>query len=139
MKIAYHGAGFAGWAAQPGMRTVQGELEEALERVLGRPAPLTVAGRTDTGVHAWAQVASFQVEGEVSPELARVLDGPTRPLLRRGAGARGGARRLRCPARRPVADLLLPGAERAGLEPVRSRDLPVLAPSCGFLEAPALR
>jgi tRNA pseudouridine38-40 synthase len=81
LDLAYHGARFAGWAAQPGARTVQGELEGALERVLGRPTPLTVAGRTDAGVHAWAQVASFDHEGEVPPELGRALNSLTGPDL----------------------------------------------------------
>jgi tRNA pseudouridine38-40 synthase len=77
MELAYHGAGFAGWAAQPGERTVQGELERALERVLGRPFSLTVAGRTDAGVHAWAQVASFDLGGEPPAELGRALNSLT--------------------------------------------------------------
>jgi tRNA pseudouridine38-40 synthase len=79
LDIAYHGAGFAGWAAQPGERTVQGELETALERVLGFPPPLTVAGRTDAGVHAWDQVASFEYEQEPPEELARALNSLTAP------------------------------------------------------------
>jgi tRNA pseudouridine38-40 synthase len=57
LAIAYDGGGFSGWAAQPGRRTVQGELEEALARVLRVPVALTVAGRTDAGVHARGQVA----------------------------------------------------------------------------------
>ena len=77
LDIAYHGAGFAGWAAQPGMRTVQGELEAALERVLGAPAPLTVAGRTDAGVHAWGQVASFGLDREPPEELRSALNSLT--------------------------------------------------------------
>jgi tRNA pseudouridine38-40 synthase len=81
MELAYHGARFAGWAAQPGVRTVQGELEDALERVLGSRTPLTVAGRTDAGVHAWGQVASFALEGEPSAELARALNSLTGPDL----------------------------------------------------------
>ena len=81
MNLAYHGAGFAGWAAQPGMRTVQGELEEALGRILGAPTPLTVAGRTDAGVHAWKQVASFVVQGDPPEELARALNSLTGPDL----------------------------------------------------------
>jgi len=55
LNLAYHGARFAGWAVQPGERTVQGELEAVLERILGAPTPLTVAGRTDAGVHAWGR------------------------------------------------------------------------------------
>jgi tRNA pseudouridine38-40 synthase len=77
LDLAYHGAGFAGWATQPGRRTVQGELEGALERILGAPAPLTVAGRTDAGVHAWAQVASFAAGSEPPEELARALNSHT--------------------------------------------------------------
>jgi tRNA pseudouridine38-40 synthase len=58
LDIEYDGGAFAGWARQPGHRTVQGELERALGVVLGREVRLTVAGRTDRGVHAWGQVAS---------------------------------------------------------------------------------
>jgi tRNA pseudouridine38-40 synthase len=81
LDIAYHGAGFAGWASQPGVRTVQGELEAALGRVLGTPSSLTVAGRTDAGVHAWRQVASFAAEAEPSAELGRALNSLTGPDL----------------------------------------------------------
>jgi tRNA pseudouridine38-40 synthase len=78
LDIAYNGAGFAGWAAQPGMRTVQEELEGALERVLGERPRLTVAGRTDAGVHAWGQVASFETAAAAAPEdLGRALNGLT--------------------------------------------------------------
>ena len=77
MEIAYHGAGFAGWAAQPGLRTVQGELEAALGRILSAPVPLTVAGRTDAGVHAWEQVASFECPVEPPEQLGRALNGLT--------------------------------------------------------------
>ena len=79
MKISYHGAGFAGWAAQPGLRTVQGELEGALARVLNSPVQLTVAGRTDAGVHAWGQVASFELAGDPPEQLARAVNGLTGP------------------------------------------------------------
>ncbi len=77
LDLAYHGARFSGWATQPGERTVQGELEAALAQVLGRPTPLTVAGRTDAGVHAWGQVASFEPDREPPEELARVLNSLT--------------------------------------------------------------
>jgi len=65
LTIEYDGSGFAGWAIQPGARTIQGELERALGVVRRRPTRLAVAGRTDAGVHAWAQVASH--EGEAAP------------------------------------------------------------------------
>ena len=59
LDIEYDGGAFFGWAAQPGRRTVQGELERALATLLPEPVQLTVAGRTDRGVHAWGQVASY--------------------------------------------------------------------------------
>jgi len=62
LLLQYDGGPFAGWAVQPGERTVQGEVEAALGRILGRPTPVTVAGRTDAGVHAWGQVASYDDE-----------------------------------------------------------------------------
>jgi tRNA pseudouridine38-40 synthase len=68
LTLEYDGAHFAGWACQPGLRTVQGELERALHVVLGErdcegePLRVTVAGRTDRGVHAWGQVASYRHE-----------------------------------------------------------------------------
>jgi tRNA pseudouridine38-40 synthase len=57
------------------LRTVQGELEAALATVLREPVQLTVAGRTDTGVHALGQVASFVASNEVKEDLARRLNG----------------------------------------------------------------
>jgi tRNA pseudouridine38-40 synthase len=66
LLLEYDGGAFAGWARQPGARTVQHEVERALAVVLRVDAvPLTVAGRTDTGVHAWGQVASY--EGSAAP------------------------------------------------------------------------
>jgi tRNA pseudouridine38-40 synthase len=75
LDISYDGTGFRGWAAQPGLRTVQGELETALATILREPVRLTVAGRTDAGVHAWAQVASFRTEAAVPADLARRVNG----------------------------------------------------------------
>jgi tRNA pseudouridine38-40 synthase len=75
LDIEYDGTGFSGWAAQPGLRTVQGELEAALATVLREQVQLTVAGRTDAGVHAWGQVASFVAAAEMPGDLARRLNG----------------------------------------------------------------
>jgi tRNA pseudouridine38-40 synthase len=75
LTIEYDGSGFSGWAAQPGLRTVQGELERALATVLRAPAPLTVAGRTDAGVHAWGQVASYAGEPVPVSSLNALLGG----------------------------------------------------------------
>jgi tRNA pseudouridine38-40 synthase len=74
LDIEYDGTNFKGWAVQPGLRTVQGELEAALETVLRVPVQLTVAGRTDAGVHALGQVASFETEVELPVDLARALN-----------------------------------------------------------------
>jgi tRNA pseudouridine38-40 synthase len=62
LTLEYDGTDFAGWAKQPGERTVEEELERALSTILRREVPLTVAGRTDAGVHAWGQVASYEDE-----------------------------------------------------------------------------
>jgi tRNA pseudouridine38-40 synthase len=68
LTLQYDGTEFAGWACQPDQRTVQAELERALRTILGAtdadgdPLALTVAGRTDRGVHAWGQVASYRHE-----------------------------------------------------------------------------
>lgn len=64
LDLAYDGTAFSGWAAQPGLRTVEGELSAALATVLRGPDPvrLTVAGRTDAGVHARGQVAHVDVD-----------------------------------------------------------------------------
>jgi tRNA pseudouridine38-40 synthase len=67
LTLEYDGTEFAGWARQPGLRSVQEELEQALERILGERMALTVAGRTDRGVHAWGQVASYEHEA-VDPQ-----------------------------------------------------------------------
>lgn len=75
LDIEYDGSGFRGWAKQPGLRTVQGDLEAALATVLREPVELTVAGRTDTGVHARGQVASFSVAAEPPEDLMRRLNG----------------------------------------------------------------
>jgi tRNA pseudouridine38-40 synthase len=70
LTLEYDGTGFRGWAAQPGMRTVEGVFRDALARTFPAWNGLGVAGRTDTGVHALGQVASFDVDGGPPPERA---------------------------------------------------------------------
>jgi tRNA pseudouridine38-40 synthase len=65
--VEYEGTDFAGWAVQPGLRTIEGALAEALGTILRQPVKLTVAGRTDAGVHASAQVVSFVADTELDP------------------------------------------------------------------------
>jgi tRNA pseudouridine38-40 synthase len=78
VTLAYDGTDFQGWQAQrPGARTVQGELEKALARLAAnRRVAVVGAGRTDAGVHALGQVASFELPRDLPPdELARALNG----------------------------------------------------------------
>jgi tRNA pseudouridine38-40 synthase len=74
LTLEYDGTGFSGWARQPGERTVQEVLERALETVLREPLTVTVAGRTDRGVHAWGQVVSYEHEAVDPLRLNRLLD-----------------------------------------------------------------
>ena len=69
LTLEYDGTGFHGWARQPGLRTVEGVLQDALDGVYSEVSDLAVAGRTDTGVHAAAQVATARVAG--GPPVAR--------------------------------------------------------------------
>ncbi|MBI1376951.1 MAG: tRNA pseudouridine(38-40) synthase TruA [Frankiales bacterium] len=82
LDLGYDGTGFAGWARQPGRRTVQGELEHALGVVLRVPDPVRVAcaGRTDAGVHARGQVAHADVAPTAWEQLA--ARGPEAPVRR---------------------------------------------------------
>lgn len=68
LDIAYDGTDFSGWARQPGRRTVCGEIEEKLSAIVRTPVLLTVAGRTDAGVHASGQVAHVDVPSAVLPD-----------------------------------------------------------------------
>ena len=73
LDIAYDGTDFSGWAVQPGLRTVCGVLQAGLSTVLRTPVTLTVAGRTDAGVHAGGQVAHCDVAAAVLPEVPQRL------------------------------------------------------------------
>lgn len=90
LDIAYDGGPFSGWALQPGLLTVQGVLEESLALFLRRTARLTVAGRTDTGVHARGQVAHVDLTQEEWEALeAGYAADPSLALQRRINGALG--------------------------------------------------
>jgi tRNA pseudouridine38-40 synthase len=70
LTVAYDGTGFHGWARQPGQRTVEGEVRRALASVYAHVDGLAVAGRTDAGVHALANVVSVEVDGGPPPHRA---------------------------------------------------------------------
>ena len=81
LDVAYDGTDFSGWARQPGLRTVCGVLEVELGKILRNPVTLTVAGRTDAGVHARAQVCHVDVDTSWLDQ--RSLEGRPEALVRR--------------------------------------------------------
>ncbi len=81
--MAYDGTDFQGWQVQPGLATIQGELQGALGRVTGESPLPQGSGRTDAGVHALAQVASFTLRAPIPPEnLLRALNRTLPPTIR---------------------------------------------------------
>lgn len=72
LTLEYDGTGFRGWARQPGLRTIEGTVRDAFDRVFPHWDALAVGGRTDTGVHARGQVCSVEVGG--GPPLDRVAE-----------------------------------------------------------------
>ena len=104
LTLEYDGGPFSGWARQPGKRTIQEELEGALGTIARVPVSLTVAGRTDAGVHALAQVASYdgpaveprRVNALLPPEIAVLAcdDAPAGFDARRDATSRASCYRV---------------------------------------------
>jgi len=83
VTLAYDGADYQGWQVQPGLATIQGELQAALGRVTGESPLPQGSGRTDAGVHALAQVASFELAAPIPPEnLQRALNRTLPPSIR---------------------------------------------------------
>jgi len=69
LTLAYDGSQYAGWQVQPGQRTLQAELETALAQITGSPVRVIASGRTDAGVHALGQVASFSTDCPLPPDV----------------------------------------------------------------------
>ena len=116
LDIGYDGTNFSGWAAQAGRRTVQGELERWMTRVLrlDEPAQLVCAGRTDAGVHARGQVAHVDLDPTGDHRRRECADPAAQQSAGRGlrgAPDLGGPARIRRPVRGDLAALCLP-AER---------------------------
>jgi tRNA pseudouridine38-40 synthase len=105
LVLAYDGTDFHGWAKQrdPAIRTIEGELSSHLRRILREPVTLSVAGRTDAGVHARGQVVSFPTASRVEPErLRKALNtalGPEIVVLAAGHAADGFDARFSATAR----------------------------------------
>ncbi len=114
LEIEYDGAAFYGWAAQPGLRTVESVLTEALQVFWPRCGRPVVAGRTDTGVHASGQVVSLE-GAEGGPELGRIPAALNAHLPPDVAvlSCRAGARRLPCALLGALAALRVPRAALA--------------------------
>ncbi|QDQ99008.1 tRNA pseudouridine(38-40) synthase TruA [Tomitella fengzijianii] len=129
LDIAYDGTDFSGWAKQPGRRTVCGVLEEALATVLRTPARLTVAGRTDAGVHAAGQVAHLDLPADAVPgdpsrwvrRFARLL--PQDVRIREFTPVPGDFDARFSALRRHYAYRVT--AAESGADPVRARDTAV--------------
>jgi tRNA pseudouridine38-40 synthase len=82
LTVAYDGSGFRGFAPNPGVRTVMGELADAVATVVRQPVDLTGAGRTDAGVHAWGQVVSGDLPDEIDlDDLGRRLNKLCAPAI----------------------------------------------------------
>jgi tRNA pseudouridine38-40 synthase len=142
LDLAYEGTDFHGWACQPGQRTVEGLLGDALATVLREPVRLSVAGRTDAGVHAWAQVASFVCHGrDLRPDrLRQSLNGLLPPdiAVERVSPAPPGFTARRAVSRtyryRLVSSSVKPVRERAYVWNVRGAlDVALLAEAAALL------
>lgn len=80
LLLEYEGTAYHGWQVQPGLRTIQGNLQKVLARIAGTPVQVTGAGRTDAGVHALGQVASFAADLRLDPlTLRRALNASLPP------------------------------------------------------------
>src|SRR4051812_26895211 len=104
LTVAYDGTSFHGFAENDGVRTVMGELRDAVERVVRQPVELVGAGRTDAGVHGWGQVVSCDLPEDTDLDgLARRINRMCGPqvVARSGVGAADPVFSARFPAKGP--------------------------------------
>ena len=141
--VEYDGTDFAGWAAQPGRRTVETSLSEALELILRQPVKPVVAGRTDAGVHASGQVVSFTADTQLTPssiayKVTAVL--PPDAALRRCVGVDDGFDARRAATSRSYEYRILDDPVRSPLERrrtvhvVRKPDLELLREAAALIQ-----
>ena len=136
LTLSYDGTDFNGWQTQPGFRTVQETLENAIAALTGERVHANASGRTDSGVHAVGQVVNFYTNTHHPPEVAG--PGPQRPPASRGGGAGGGGRPrgFRRQPRRPPQAVPLRDPRRTGARPVpaplllATRDIAWTRPPC---------
>jgi tRNA pseudouridine38-40 synthase len=128
LLVEYEGATFEGWQVQAaGARTVQGCLAEAVLKITGQSVVVTGSGRTDAGVHAEGQVASFEAETELTPErLHRALNGvlPREIVVRQVELAPAGFDALRGARRKLYRYRIWNGEARSPLRATRHHHVP---------------
>ena len=120
LTVAYDGTSFHGFAENDGVRSVMGELREALEKMLQQPVDLVGAGRTDAGVHGWGQVVSCDLPDEIDLQaLVRRLNRMCGPsvVVRDGAWAES----QDFSARFSAKERRLPPGTTSGTPPSRTR------------------
>jgi tRNA pseudouridine38-40 synthase len=92
LTVAYEGTEFHGFQKQPGLRTVQGELEQAIRKLTGEEVQITGSGRTDAGVHAWGQIVNFHTTSRIPTEkwaIAMNVNLPSDVVVRMAEEASG--------------------------------------------------
>ena len=119
LTLEYDGAGFAGWAKQRRERSIEGELERAVETITRVRPSLTVAGRTDRGVHAWGQVASFAADAAPAAKSLNAVLAPD-VAVQRSEPAPDGFDARRDAVARTYCYRVLARSERSALERGRS-------------------
>ncbi|MDE6399123.1 MAG: tRNA pseudouridine(38-40) synthase TruA [Clostridiales bacterium] len=143
LTLSYDGTAYHGWQRQKGVRTVQECVEDALCRLTGQPTTVTASGRTDEGVHALGQAASFACDTGIPPEkFAEALNTCLPPDVRalsckivpNGFCARRCAKKKTYVYRMYVSDSPVPHADRFALRLPRMPNAPLLAEACRRIE-----